>query len=104
MKTLKERIAIEQACLDGAEIESQLVSTLDDRRWQYKLMPVDRNTVVFSWDEIDYRIKQEPMTFWVNVYSGGSSYMHSSEERAINCREGCSRSKTIKVREVTDEE
>ena len=96
MKTLKERIEIEQACLDGAEIESQLVSTLDDRRWQHKLMPVDRNTVVFSWDEIDYRIKEEPMELWVNVWDNGHCCIKNDNEATPPGF------KTIKVRQVEE--
>ena len=59
--------------------------------------------LIFSWHVNDYRIKTEPMEFWVNVFDEvNGAYAYETEEKAIN---GASIPpvKRIKVREVIDD-
>ena len=94
MKTLIEKIEVMKAALDGKEIEfynvlSQWVGFIDsDPLWQ--------------WDDYDYRIKLEPMEFWVNVYEDGDYFLHESRKIAESYEEVGVKKKTIKVREVTE--
>lgn len=99
MKTLKERIAIEQAFLDGEKV---IISTTGKVS---RLLDVRGYNYVFLWNHHDYDIKPEPMEFWVNIYN----YMddlpcgtHRTKEAAeANATHKIIR--TIKAREVTDE-
>ena len=69
MKTLKEKISIMQACLDGKDIQVQTSG-----KWIFTNINTD-----FNWAHYDYRIKPEPLTIWVNIYDKGfSSYESAS--------------------------
>ena len=74
MKTLRERTEIQQAYLDGAEIEYKL-----SNEWARNPSPQ------FAWNQHDYRIKPKPMEIWVNVYYRTSSFgaIRNSKEAAI---------------------
>ena len=61
MKTLKERIEVMQACLDGETIE--VVDNNKTGRWV-----VADYIPNFNWSSCNYRIKPEPMVIWVNIY------------------------------------
>ena len=82
-----------QAALDGKEIE------LDDGNgWRLSFVPKNH---AWDWANYDYRIKQQPMEFWVNVYRGGYIGIgHETEKQAVDINED-NIIKTIKVREVT---
>jgi hypothetical protein len=97
MKTLKEKIKVMQAALDGKEIEISVDSYRRGGLIEWR--PAD-NGVYFNWERNDYRIKPEPMEFWVNVYDDGSA-LHESESNARECRRPMC-IKTIKVREVIE--
>ena len=92
MKTLKEKIEIMQAALDGEEIE--VYSTRGDD-W------VKTNVPVWNWDNYDYRIKPKPLEFWVNIYSD-SVLGYTTEKEAKG--HATASATQIKVREITDDE
>jgi len=96
MKSLKEKIEVMQAALDGKEIER---NTGTNNGWQPEPDPD------WSWDCWDYRIKPEPMEFWINVYVDGEEgvFTHYSEEAAVDFASTRLDLKTIKVREVMNE-
>lgn len=104
MKTLEQKIEVMKAALDGKIIEFYDKSdeawrvilgdngmwTLDDEEW--------------NWKEYDYRIKQEPMEFWVNVYEPNTGICYGFHETKSGAASGKSHDciKTIKVREVIE--
>ena len=93
MKTLKEKIEVMQAALDGEEVEYQ---GLGRSQW-YK-----KDSYNFQWGDFDYRIKQKQMEFWVNIFDDEAEVFMSEEgakehEKWINLE--C---KTIKVVEVIE--
>lgn len=93
MKTLKEKIEVMQAALDGKEIQILICDGWDD--WDNDTLPA------FNWGANDYRIKPEPMEFWVNVYDDGIKILISHEANIDNYeKDGLV--KTIKVREVIE--
>ena len=75
MKTLKEKIKVEQACLDGKEIEKNPYHGITG--WNEDKDPI------FNWFQYDYRIKQDPMTIWCNIYDN-VVYVYKNKEHAIN--------------------
>ena len=96
MKTLKERIAVEQACLDGKIIDCYPKSASGS----HQLGP-DVEGIVFNWGRDDYCITEEPLEFWVNDCKHKMSELFDTEESAL--ADTCSsHAKTIKVREVTE--
>ena len=54
----------------------------------------------WNFQEYEYRVKPEPLEFWLNLYPSGSICPHKTLEEANRHN---SRGRTIKVREVTDE-
>jgi hypothetical protein len=56
MKSLKEKIAVMQAALDGKKIEV-LNSTWGNDMWGHSYSPKE---LTFDWGKCDYRIKEEP--------------------------------------------
>ena len=98
MKTLKEKIEVMQAALDGEEIEVRNKSGVGE--WDIMPMPNFE-----SWHCLDYRIKPKPLEFWVNVYKGRYlSDRYESKEAALRGKSFADDYiKTVKVREVTDE-
>ena len=75
MKTLAEKIAIMQACLDGKVIEVENIATTEG--WN-----VSDIEPVFNWTHCDYRIKPEPLVIWVNFYDGCRDFIHLNEQAA----------------------
>lgn len=94
MKTLKEKIEVMQAALDGKGIEFRPAET--DHEWRIIDDPL------FVWGDYDYHIKQEPIEFWVTVYDSGTTACWLTEKEA-NDNLSSLNSKTIKVREVLDD-
>ena len=77
MSTLKEKIAVMQAALDGAEIEFRPADT--EHPWMINSDPL------FGWNEYDYRIKPQPKEIWVNEYPTIAPQLHCSLEDAERC-------------------
>jgi len=98
MKTLAEKIEVMQAALDGKEIEVRNYPHETNHQWA----DIDKKEIVWNWPNVDYRIKQEPMEFWVNTFNGRASTCWQTKEEAEAVDQP--NMKTIKVREVTDEE
>ena len=93
MKTLKEQIEVMQAALDGKNIE------VDEHGWGELSNPQEEQ---YNWELFDYRIKPEPLEFWVNVYSSGRVYLHDTEAKAKAMYEDDENVILVKVREVTE--
>jgi len=91
MKTLAEKIKVMQAALDGKEIE--ILSCSDN--W------VQSNAQTWDWCNNDYRIKQEPVEFWVNVHDSGYLEVLPNTLATIKAA-NVHIIKTIKVREVIE--
>jgi len=98
MKTLKEQIEVMQARQDGKHIERNRASGMGNNGW------VEKDDTAFDWANFDYRIKQEPMEFWVKIYEKGNM-LCTIKASADNCDmyNAGKFIKTIKVREVTEE-
>jgi len=62
MKTLRERTEIQQAFLDGADIEIITTNNNLPDIWGYTSKPE------FFWESYDYRIKPKPMVRYINMY------------------------------------
>jgi len=95
METLKQKIEIMQACLDGAEIEYQQPGV-----WGKATNPE------FLWNEYDYRVKPKPMEIWINVYNYPDDFcaknMHKTKAQAeLSATRKCIR--TVKFIEVMDD-
>ena len=86
MKTLKERIEIMQACLDGKEIEV----LRGNEMW------VTINDPSFEWKDTRYRIKPEPMVIWCNVYNDGMCGIAYTSKADAKLNADYSLEKTIK--------
>ena len=91
MKSLEEKIEVMKAALDGKEIQ------YNDGDGLWGLAP----TPHWDWNRNDYRIKPEPMEFWVNV---SSDFGFRTKEEALLTAKLFKNKKirTIKVREVTE--
>lgn len=105
MKTLKERIEIETAGLNGEVIERRFLQGINS---DYEIKPdADHDDAVYCWPDFDYRIKPEPRVIYVNEYktSGISSTWHTTRETAIKSSAGVGRTITrvIKFIEVLEE-
>ena len=97
MRSLKERIAIEQRAADGEFLQWTSEMYPEWQTIDHTISP----SFIFDWLEKDYRIKQSPMEFWVNVYDD-SIYVHKTQKRAESFQERNVEMRTIKVREVTE--
>ncbi len=98
MKTLKEKIEVMQAALDGEEIEYMLG---ENDGWR----SYDSGEPSWDWSCVDFRIKPKPLEFWVNVYDDGTGeHVVFDNKKAADDNEAESSHvvKTIKVREVTE--
>ena len=88
MKTLKERIEIEQAFLDGKQIQYRYLL-----RGGWHHAPIydakDDDNFLFHWMSYDYRIKAEPRVVYVNEYHYGlgRSVFRTLEEAMNGARE-----------------
>jgi len=74
MKSLKEKIEVMQAYLDGEKIEHRMDDTGE---WKDVY-----NAPYFQWGEWDYRIKPKPMEIWVNIYADGDIFGHRNKDSA----------------------
>ena len=90
MKTLKEKIEVMQAALDGKEIETKVYGGWDDQP-----------SPEFNWIDFDYRIKPEPIEFWVNIYRDCRCGDYKTKADALE-KASPDVQNTIKVREVTE--
>ena len=94
MNTIDEAIRILLAMQEGKEIQAMV----KDTGWNKRDVSAD---VMPNFQYFTYRIKPEPLEFWVNVYPHGSACLHETEKLAIQHRsDGVSR--TIKVIEVIE--
>ena len=66
-----ERIKVEQAWVDGEEIETKYL-------WPIMLdgalgwVSVYSDSAYFKWDQCDYRIKRKPREIWMNINKYGA--------------------------------
>ena len=97
MKTLEQKIEVMQSALAGKKIE--IMNLTRDNKWEPLFRP---ELSPFSWGGFDYRIKPEPMEFWVNVRDSGVLDVCSSEDSALKIADS-KVIKTIKVREVAND-
>lgn len=93
MKTLKEKIEVMQAALDGKTIQFS-----NGPLW----IDCEPEHLIWQWPDYDYRIKPEPLEFWVLMVENSNtpSLVNESKEYLSQFRSG---GKTIKVREVLDD-
>ena len=98
MKTLKDLMEVIIAAEDGKSIQFCRHGT---NAWEDLENP--RDITEYNLFKYYYRIKQEPMTFWVNVYEDHGISVHETNQNAKS-QSFAETFKTIKVREVTDEE
>ena len=96
MKSLKEKIEVMQAALDGKEIEFNFGSG-----WSGFI----EDSPVWDWNTNDYRIKQDPMVRYVVVFDDGnnSGRTYKTKEAAVReWGELTSFKRVIKLVEVTE--
>ena len=98
MTNLKTKIKVMQAALDGKEIEYRFKH---DDTWAGYL----GTEHVWNWNEVDYRIKEEPMEFWMIKYDWGvtSSTWGTQEMAEAHAKDMVEAGETFrlfKVREV----
>lgn len=97
MKTLKEKIDVMQAALDGKEIEFIPADTCCE--WHV----LTRNAPSWNWSEYDYRIKYEPMEFYITLNMNGE--LKACDVAAIAAEDSLrsiGSGSIIKVREVIE--
>lgn len=75
MKTLKERTEIQQAKLDGEEIECSFLSCGE---W------ADYFGDDFNWNDFDFRVKPKPMEIWAHFYNNGGITAFETKEKAVS--------------------
>lgn len=100
MATLKEKIAVMQAALDGEQIEFRSKSTDSPVGW----IPVRErggDTLEWRWGLYEYRIKPEPLTVWVNIYESRLGTPYCSKEEA-EANSSCGLIRTAKFIEVIE--
>jgi hypothetical protein len=94
---IQERIHIEQAWVDGKDVQIK-----NDYTW----LPIGKDDALFLFDKCQYRIKPEPKDIFANEYKDGSIGIFYSKDEAEFEADGCehvlSRA-AIHYREVTDE-
>ena len=98
MKALAEKIEVMQAAEGGAEIEIVKVTGMGGDSFHSTDCPM------FDWANFDYRIKKEPMEFWVNVYKDPKNNGYHLSKEAADIKGGLYSDyiKTIKVIEVIE--
>jgi len=92
-KTLAERIAVMQRCLDGDQIEACLLQP-NRRSWSLNLNPS------WHWGNYDYRVVRKPREFWIRKEDGAFVFVTTADEPPAWFAED---SEVIRVREVLDE-
>ena len=91
--TLKEKIAVMQAALDGADMQ---ITWDGATGWHDIYRPEEFD---WNWGKYDYRIKPQPKEIWVNEYDSEIS-AHRSRASA---EEWCSKGGVTKLyREVVE--
>jgi len=90
MKTLKEKIEVMQAALDGRSVETKIAES--DYSWGAS----NTQPPVFNWHINDYRIKPEPREYYLSFWGHDGVTVSKTMAAAPAGRE------TIKVREVLD--
>ena len=70
MKTLRERIEIEQAGLDGKNISRRAINVDGTIIGIWEII-IDTDEHVYEWTRYDYRIKPEPRVIYVPMLSDG---------------------------------
>ena len=90
-----------QAALDGKEIEVRNYPYEDGCRWN----AYSTEMLVWNWPNVDYRIKPEPMEFWVNIYNYPTDTPFGTHKTKAQAIDSASDKviKTIKMREVLDD-
>lgn len=102
MKTLKERIEIETAYDNGEKLDFTILSGISGT---WYALPGNEENIVFQWDMNDYRIKTEPLEFWVNANNfnfGRTTKFHKTKESAESAAVNDTLVRIIKVREVME--
>jgi hypothetical protein len=92
---MQAQIKVMQAYEDGARIEH----TVKDKTLPWLLT----DEPLWDWDAYEYRVKQEPLTVWVNVYEKNGDltfYSYEAEHLAYRCRSKGGR--TVKMQEVAE--
>jgi len=94
--TIKER-AVMAAFDEGKPIQGR-------QRGRGKLVPDwrDSNRPRWNWAFFEYRIKPEPLTFWVNIYSEGDYGRPRDTEEEARKASGCMGGRTVKMQEVIE--
>ena len=100
MNTIDEAIEVLQAMRDGKTIQVESDNG-PQPCWEDRDEECEDELPDFY--NLEYRVKPEPIEFWVNIYPPphGSACLHETEEEANRNRCGAS-SRTIKVREVIE--
>ena len=92
MSSTYKKIAVMQAFEAGKAIEHTVKG---------KSLPwLDTDEPWWDWVSYEYRVKPEPLTLWVNIYSEGDyGRPRDTEEEARKAR-GCMGGRTVKMQEV----
>jgi len=93
IKMLLRQIMVMEAYEDGAKIEHTV---------QHQNLPwLNINKPSWDWTRYEYRVKPEPLTFWVNVYPDGThGATWCSKQEAIRAETKSTR--TVKMQEVIE--
>ena len=91
---IKEKIAVMQAFEDGKAIFERLL--YHGAEWKSCEYPI------WNWSSREYKVKEEPIVLWVNVYDYGM-HIHDSKADAKKCLSSKG-GKTIKFRQVMEDE
>ena len=89
MKSLKEKIEVMQAALDGKEIEMEM----PNGEW------LPQHDLQFNWADYEYRVKSEPFECWANIYPDGEYTIYGDEKTAELYR-GVDYLRTVKLVEA----
>ena len=79
MKSLRERIAVEQAYLDGEII----VYAGEGEKYREPEPVHEWVDMVFRWDLFDYKLKPKPMVRYIFFYDDGSEHVIKDKEIAV---------------------
>ena len=75
MKTLKEKIEVMQAALDGKAIQKQM---MEEGEW----LDAKTQVINFGWIDYDYRIKPEPITLYGFHNQGEYDFLASNTSQS----------------------
>lgn len=95
--TNQEIIAVVQAAIEGKKIEWRWKDRAESP-WMETLYP---GKGTWDFEHLDYRVKREPRTWWVNVYPDWSYGFYHSKQAADNCA-GHERTECVRVCEVME--